>query len=452
MIRREWAAVAALTAILFAGAASARDLEEILKDKDVITDVEADEAKAAKEKAEAQPKGAAPTQLPEWLAKVTPFGDVRVRNESFFRDGDPDRVRQRFRLRFGLNVKPTSETLLGFRLATGSSGDPISNNQTFTDTFTFKSVNVSNAYLKLQPAATLGWAKPYLTLMGGKFDLPTWHPTAVHYDRDLTPEGFFEAIQPVQSTEGLVRLVSLNLGQWIFNESSKRGDSAIFAFQGQTTVAPTSDVVIQLAAGDFKYQKASTIAAARNKNPDLSITNFVELSDGTRDGGRKVDPSTAGPGKDGKDAAGKPITITRFLSDFNVVDVGADATVKTWSARWPIRPFAEYVVNTDAEGSDDTGYEFGLSIGPAKEPNDLQFSYWYERLETDAVMSAFTESDFGHDGGTNTKAHVLQLSYMLPMKGLQLLSTSYFDEPVRDVPGRNGNRDVRWQVDLIGKF
>ena len=49
--------------------------------------------------------------------------------------GDADRNRDRFRLRFGAKIAVNEETELGFKLASGASGDPISNNQTFTDTF-----------------------------------------------------------------------------------------------------------------------------------------------------------------------------------------------------------------------------------------------------------------------------------------------------------------------------
>ena len=50
-----------------------------------------------------------------------------------------------------------------------------------------------------------------------------------------------------------------------------------------------------------------------------------------------------------------------------------------------------------------------------------------------------------------TEAHIVQLSYVL-WKNLTVLSTAYFDEPIDEVKGRNANRDVRWQLDVIAKF
>ena len=90
-------------------------------------------------------------------------------------------------------------------------------------------------------------------------------------------------------------------------------------------------------------------------------------------------------------------------------------------------------------------------IGNNKDACDYFFTYAYEYLETDAVISAFSDSDFGRDGGTNTKAHILQAGYVV-QKNLSLLSTAWIDKPVDDVAGRNSNTDVRWQVDVIGKF
>ena len=139
------------------------------------------------------------------------------------------------------------------------------------------------------------------------------------------------------------------------------------------------------------------------------------------------------------------------MSDFNLLNAGTDFTVDTGSARWPLKLFGDYVRNTGAEGGQDTGFEFGAGIGAAKEPKDLNFVYAYERLETDAVLSTITDSDFGRDGATNTRGHILQLNYVL-LKGLQFSSTAFITEPIENVAGRNSKTDYRWQVDLIAKF
>jgi len=417
-----------------AGSAAARELEEILEDKGVITNKEAAESRAAREKS----GGAVAPALPDWVRKVTLFGDIRVRNESFFREDDPDRVRQRFRLRVGARVAVNDETEIGMRLASGDPDDPISNNQTFTDVFTFKKIAISNAYLKLAPSKSIGASRPYATLMGGKFDVPVYFPTRLVFDGDLTPEGFFEAIDVVRAREGALRTLQMNLGQWIFQEISKSSDGVIFAFQGVAGFAPGRGVVANVGIADYLFHKPSAIATARNTNKLLVVTNRVRLADGSVLGGRKIDPAVDG-------------AIAGLVSDFNLVNVGTDATVATGVPGWPLKIFGEGVINTKAKGSDDTGFQVGAAIGSAKEPGDVSLSYAYQRLETDAVLSTFTDSDFGRDGGTNSKGHILQLNYVL-LKGLQFTTTAWITKPVASVAGRNSNTDYRWQVDLTGKF
>jgi hypothetical protein len=449
---------------LVATTATARDLADILEEKGVISAKEAAEAraaleqetvateKAAKEKEQAMTEKvvASIPKLPDWVNRITFSGDVRIRNESFFQDGTTDRIRQRFRLRFGAKAKLSDELETGFKLASGNPDDPISNNQTFSDTFTFKDINIANAYIKLTPYKMigldrLGFERPWLTLMGGKFDVPMYKvpgPTQLVYDNDLTPEGFYEGMKVVDQKDGFLRDFTVNLGQWIIQEKSNSGESAIFAFQGVGTVA-LGDALFTLAVSDYKYNDPDSIAQAKNSNSSLFISNFTELSDGTIVGGTSVSPST--------DAEGNPVTLSRLISDFNDLVVGGDLLIPTPFKRFPVRIFAGYVNNTGANTSQDDGYKAGFTIGSSKEPCDIEFSYQYQYLQTDAVISAFSDSDFGRNGGTNTKANILQAGYVLT-KHLSLLSTAWIDKPIENVPGRNSNTDVRWQVDMLAKF
>ena len=76
--------------------------------------------------------------------------------------------------------------------------------------------------------------------------------------------------------------------------------------------------------------------------------------------------------------------------------IGGDLLLPTPFAQFPLRLFPDGVKNTEAEGSEDVGYEVGLTVGRDKEPGDISFTYAWEHLETDAVISAFSESDFGY--------------------------------------------------------
>jgi hypothetical protein len=454
--------------VLLATATAARDLEEILQDKKLINATEANEAKAAREKEQAATEKALasiPT-LPEWVKMVTLFGDVRIRNETFFQKDTKDRIRQRFRLRLGAKINPNDEMEFGVKVASGNPNDPISNNQTFTDEFTPKNLNISNAYVKLSPSHSIGLDRPWVTVMGGKFDQPFYvppTPSQMVFDPDLTPEGFFETIKAVDQKDGVLRTLALNLGQFIFQENSNTGEAAIYGFQGLLTLA-LGKTTFNLAPADYHYVDPSSIAVARNTNSSLQITNCVELSDKEVICGKSVNPATAGPNKNGMTnpvvdpvtgemiTPAQPITITRFISPFNVVDIPMDLLIPTGLPKWPVRLYGDYAINTDARSSAaNQGYEGGFSIGSAKDSGDIIFSYAYEHLDTDAVVSAFTNSDTGPIGGTNLKGNIIQAGYTLT-KNLSLLSTAYITKPVDEVPGLNKNTAVRWQVDVIGKF
>jgi putative porin len=248
---------------VFATTAAARDLEDILKEKHVIDAQEANEAKAAKEKAAAP----ALPSLPDWINKVTFSGDVRIRNEAFFQEGTESRNRDRFRLRFGAKAKPNDESELGFRLASGNANDPISNNQSFTDTFTFKNINISNAYLKLMPSHTLGWERPYVTLEGGKFDVPFYTTTSLMFDRDLTPEGFFEQFKAVETTDGVLRGLALNLGQWIYAENSNDGEGVTTRSRGGRTWRSAA------CSARSAWRTTSGTSRARSRSPVTRTTS-----------------------------------------------------------------------------------------------------------------------------------------------------------------------------------
>ncbi|MEA2626491.1 MAG: hypothetical protein QOD06_2536, partial [Candidatus Binatota bacterium] len=223
-------------------------------------------------------------------------------------------------------------------------------------------------------------------------------------------------------------------------------EGAMYAFQGVANLVPMDGVFVNVGAADFLVKRAGAIARARTTNDQLSITNTVALSDGSRIGGRRIDPT-----KLGTDADDNPITVLGFVSDFNLVNVNGDVSIATGKPRWPLQAWADYVNNTDANVSEDTGYQIGAGIGGKKDPGDVNFSYAWQHLETDAVVSAFSDSDYARDGGTNGEGHILQLNYV-PLKNLTLTSTAWIVDPIVDVEGRSKETDYRWQVDLIAKF
>ena len=61
------------------------------------------------------------------------------------------------------------------------------------------------------------------------------------------------------------------------------------------------------------------------------------------------------------------------------------------------------------------------------------------------------DCDLEFPAGTNTKAHVLQVGYVLN-KYVSVQSTAWIAKPVDNVSGRKTDTDYRWQFDVSGKF
>src|SRR5215204_2109309 len=92
----------------------------------------------------------------DWLNRISFFGDIRVRHEGFYQDTIGARNRQRLRLRFGARIQISDELEGSVRLVSGDPNEIIANNQTLTDVFTRKPINIDNAYITIRPGKTLG--------------------------------------------------------------------------------------------------------------------------------------------------------------------------------------------------------------------------------------------------------------------------------------------------------
>src|SRR3989304_400124 len=149
--RRLGTLVALGLALLWAGNAAAegerKRLDELLVDKGVISKDEAASVQGRK--------------FAAWVDRVTFSGDLRLRDDVFWRDPASDRHRARFRLRLGADLK-IQDLTVGIRLASGT-GEQISTNQSFDDLASQKSIWIDRAYLRWQRAG-LKW----VTLIGGK--------------------------------------------------------------------------------------------------------------------------------------------------------------------------------------------------------------------------------------------------------------------------------------------
>jgi len=341
----------------------------------------------------------------DWLNRFSFFGDIRVRHEGFYQNGVEARNRQRLRLRVGARIQVSDEIEGGLRLVSGDPNEIVANNQTLTDVFTRKPINIDNAYITLRPSKLLGLEKPFFSITGGKFSVPFFRPRAVMgseliFDEDLSPEGLAEEITLFESKFGLGS-VKLAAGQWAVKEFFPGRESFMLGEQLQVNWKPLPRLQLTVAGADYYFLRSDAIAQERNRNSSLVLTNSVKLRNGeVVRGGDLIVPNSNNP-------------IQRFAGGFNIINFGGQLTWDTGYPQWPFTLMADYAQNTEAAFGMDEAFLVGAGIGQTRNPGDWAFSALWTRVETDSVISMFTLSDYGRRGGTNVEGPIVKLDYML---------------------------------------
>lgn len=375
-------------------------------------------------------------------------GDVRVRYENFIfgyagcvaPNCDP-RHRPRIRARFGVEGKLSDDFTGGIFLATGQNEagaadltDPVSTNNTLTSFFQRKTVGLDRAWIAYQPLN-----HKWLSLTGGKFAF-TWNRTPLTFDNDINPEGFSEKLAWDFSHRVFKNLTWTNMQLFFreINSGTSRVDSSATGGQLSAKLQLGGRVTVTPSASLLRWNNVNSIAAAR--------------TGGTLSGNALT--NSTNPAK------------TAYLSGFFYSDYIVDTTVKTWSASFPWRVLLEYEQNLNAVPSVVTGtkqdkaYWIETSLGQAKNKNDLQFGYGFARIEQDAVIAAFVESDLR--APTNLVQHRLFFGW-LPRANTTINWTWWIGRTLNPnlpnaalpsglPPGEEDPWLKRMQVDLSYKF
>jgi hypothetical protein len=383
-----------------------KPLEQILLEKGVIT---VDEAASVQKQ-----------KLSKWVDRLTLSGDFRLRHESFMNNPQPDRHRQRFRLRLASEYR-IGDFLVGVRLASGT-GEQVSTNQSFDNLFTQKQIWIDRAYLQW---SGLSW----LTLTGGRMANPffTIYTTDAVWDDDLNPEGFAENLNFKPSDQ--INLFA-NIAQFVLDEdSTDNNDQWLFGEQAGAQVSLTKDTKATLAAAFYGFRniQRGDVGQASGAGSGLGVV---------QDGNSRVSANG------------------QVRSAFRVLDITAELAMKM--ADLPVAIQGDYVQNLSAAAvgpktsKEGNGYQFGLKVGKASDANTWELAYYYKLLETDAVFADLADSDFGN-GGTNRKGHIFWGAYNLT-SALQF-KTKMFRTHTENEQLPPGNKDItRLQVDLVMKF
>ena len=344
---------------------------------------------------------AASSEGENWFERISFESDFRLRHESRFRKtstGDvPDRQRQRIRFRIGGKMHVLQDLDIGFRLVTGDD-DPLTTNQTLGNSFETKDIRLDWAYA----AYKYGPGK----FLGGKFGNP-FYSTQVVWDNDLSFEGLAQQFKFEPSSE---TKVFVTLGQFFIEEfSTDEQEPYLLALQAGAEQKLGDSIKAKLAVAYYDYGNIR---------------------------GRTLTHATRG----------NTLGFGAEQNDYDILDILGEIS---FDLGVPVKLLGQYVNNLDvASGNDqDTAYNFGFFVGnkPSK-LGDWRVRYYYRVVEADAVVDAFSHSDF-NDGGTNSKGSVIGVDVGLA-RGVELNFTYHNTEV------KTGLKDERqkFQADLVIKF
>jgi hypothetical protein len=328
-------------------------------------------------------------------------GDIRVRQEDFFAGcngnlpGCSPRVRERVRLRIGIDGKLGQDFLGGVALASGAVTDPTSTNETLTNVFERKTIGFDRGYISYQPQN-----HKWLQVWGGKFAY-TWQRTSYTFDPDLNPEGFTEKLS-FDLTGPVIKNINLQGIQLLYNEVSQGADSFAAGFQAGTRLALGKRVTTSPSFTVLNWRNNNVIL-----NEPASVTGGSGVGAFAPNG---ITNCTIG-------ASPNRTYCSRFL----YADFILPVTVKTGWEKLPFNLVAEYLQNLNAEPAllqgggtiapQDKAYGVDLGFGQQKNKGDVQFGYEFRRQEQDSAIASFNESD--QRAPTNIVQHRMYFLYKI---------------------------------------
>ncbi|MDD5209964.1 MAG: putative porin [Elusimicrobiales bacterium] len=376
-----------LLALLFLAAAlpaSAGELDILLDRlvaKNVLAPVEAQEIKA----------GAGPAAaMPAWAQTLKFRGDMRLRYQ--YTDNENKALTQhraRYRLRFGADAKANERVSASFGFASGSSADPRSTNQTFTDNFGKKNLYIDYAFVEYK-------ASEKLSLNGGRIKNPLWLTNDMLWDTDINMEGVGARFNAALSHSCQF---FANAGYMVLNELANSSHDPGLLFLQPGLSWHDTEGVYDLKAGaavyGFNHQKRSS---PLNYRPSLA------------DGYQQVNTLAGGKYKYSYNAFSPEVELNaNILKPLPVPLLGAFG----WKLSY-IGFFGNYVQAMD-HGGDNKGGIGGVKLGQRKVEGagQWQLRYSARRLGKDAWLETYPDSDFyGGSAGVKGQEALLALGLM----------------------------------------
>ncbi len=400
-----------------------------------------------------------PGALPDWLNRISWDGDFRLRYE---RDGFPAgnalpaqynpagltlisnttdiHNYMQIQAHLGMKVTVSDATFAAFRLSTGTTSNPASDNQTLGNGFNKDTLLFDRAYVQ---GAPYHW----LTLSGGKMPNP-WLSTELLWDPTVNFDGVAAQLRPR-----------------INEEWSGYLTAGAFPFQS----IQTSDTVLANSKWLYAAQLSTRWMAVNSSTAQFGLALYdfqhVEGIPNAAAGSHFFDSTSAQTMQKGNslmyvNAVGDPNLLYGIASKFRELDLTAKMD---WATFDPVHVMlaGDYVRNLGfnaaeiaqrtglaAPVAEITGYQAVMTVGNArlKQRGDWQASVAYKYVERDAVLDALTDSLF-HLGGTNAKGFIIGASYGLDKEtnlAVRWISSDQIDGPPLSIDSLVVDLNVRF--------
>ncbi|WP_221054495.1 putative porin [Methylomonas koyamae] len=412
-----------------------------------------------------------PNALPEWTRKFKLSGDIRLRSQHDYQAPDnipnsyldyqaindargvtnagldafynttEDRQRFRERLRIGIDANVADSLKAGIRLATGNQRDPVSTNQNLANYGNRYDFTVDRAYLQYDAIDDNKFK--WLTLSGGRIKNP-WYTgggeftggSELVWDTDLSFEGFAATLRHhLGETDRLMdngdqsHQAYLTVGAFPLQESSFSSDKWLLGGQAGMDWLFANQDNLKLGAAYFDYvnmqaKQNTTGSGTCDTNNRANTASRPEFMQGGN--------TLATICKEGtRLAPGTLPAMVGLASDFNIVNLNASYDMALF-APYHLRFSGDYARNIgfdkqevsrlygSAVDAKTTAWQFRADFGWPKAEVAGHWNVFaaYKYVGRDAVLDAFTDSDF-HLGGTNFKGWFIGGNYGL-MKNVWL--------------------------------
>jgi len=339
-------------------------------------------------------------------------GDFRYRHEMIEKEGFKTQTRQRIRARANIEGKVNDEARVVIGISSGSA-DPVSNNQTLGDAFSSKDVVLDLAYIEYN------WKKtPGLTLQGGKVYNPFFlaDESELVWDSDLRFEGM---VAQYKRAFDLTSVELTGTGFWVQERKTDKNSSLMAAEGVLSHEVPDFKMTASLGGSYYYYDNSKGYAPYFDHFAGNSPATSIVISEDETD------------------------TIEVYANEFKLFEVFGKIDVK--AGEIPVSLIGNYVQNTAADSLND-GWLVSIKIGKTKKPGSWDLRYVYRELKKDAVIGAFTDSDF-IGGGTDGKGHEINAGIQVTQN--TSLAATYFINKL----GLEKSKDFnRLQVDAKFKF